>query len=665
MAEEFHLDKTYGWVIRFTVNNARKYGAGAATEVAALKTIEAPTISFYGYGDTYSAYAFGQGTTHFFMKENVANAEWSGNAATHACPKTNGAFYKAYVDGTVGFCVESPIVVSYFDVNANTTSEISNGALSISMGTPSPQSRVFYGINGMGATMGLADAIDCSAEAVAQIVVGWDGITMSGRNRGFEWFTFGDEVTAQILIPVKGGYKLNFTPVVNINGEAADNVELVDNNGWTFISIEKTYKLRGYGIIGKDAVLAQSYGNAADRTGLEYCLKAPWTNLSVPYAGATVPTTLEVSGESQDYYYDFEDITWYENGVEFSGKTFTLGKRYTAVVTLSQPYITSDVATKEVIMGMNFDYAGTGAFIQQAKAVAKDGEVIITYEFGECKNYDITDVEDVVINVPNGMSAVDFYYYVADHLYAKAYTTMNTLVVIDYYSICLAGLDPDDYFLAAAMVQAAFNAKYPGAIGYNPTSTQAQTFEFDAYIGHPFYSFKVVINVEGKTHPMIFDANGGVYTGNGCSIEEGKPYGFKYDPKEIYREGYFFAGWYTAAEGGTRIYAKTIADGKVTKVYAHWVKVFTGKVWALNANSYGKGRLTVTVTKIATKYDGFEFQVSTDGINWRTVNKNAKTAYFTGLESGAWKVRVRAYRRDSAGKLVYGAYSAVSTVTVK
>ena len=82
------------------------------------------------------------------------------------------------------------------------------------------------------------------------------------------------------------------------------------------------------------------------------------------------------------------------------------------------------------------------------------------------------------------------------------------------------------------------------------------------------YAFNVIINVEGVKDALAFDANGGVYTGTGCVIERGKAYGFKYDPAEIYREGYLFAGWFTAAEGGTRIYAKTIADGTVKKVYA-------------------------------------------------------------------------------------------------
>ena len=659
-----------GWIIRFTVNDARMYG-NTATEVAALKTIDAPTVNFYGYQNNYTAYAFGQGTTHFQMKPE--GGVWSADNATQVCPTDKGAVYMAYVDGTANFSVESPIVFTYFDVTANTTAEIKTGALSIAMGDPLPGNTVFYNIDGMAASMDLANAIDTTQAAIDEIVVNWEGLTVSGDNYGDEEFDFFDEVTAWMTIPVKEGYKLAFTPEVKINGVVADNVELVESNGKTYIYVDKTFTLEQYGYIGKSVRFEQlGYPNG------EYCFKQPFTNIKVPYANASVQRTLELSGSTQQYAYEFEDIVWYENGVEFEGATFTEGKRYTAVVTIAQPYILNDVATLSVLQGNVMKYTTAGAYITQAKAVASKGQVIITFEFGECKPAQIQAVGDIIINVPNGMTdditaANNFYQYVEDHLYATLFYVGGATGAAKVYAFGLNGA-----FAAgtAAGLKTAMGIKYPGVLNYNPKLTTAQSFEFDAFLGYNTgavfpkdvnvtYAFKVFINVEGTKTGLTFDANGGVYLGKGCTIEQGKPYGFTYDPAEIYREGYFFAGWFTAPEGGTRIYAKTIADGKITKVYAHWVKVFTGKVWTISAKSYATGRLTVKATGVKTKVDGYEFSISRDGINWTTVSQSGNTKYFAGLNKGEYQVRVRAYRRDSAGKLVYGAYSSTVKGIVK
>lgn len=647
IAGEFTLDDDYGWVVQFTRNDARDFGNGQKTPVEAYTTVAAPTISFYGYGTAYKAYAFGQGTTEFSMYD-VALGTWAVPAATYDCPVDNGAIYVATVAGTRGFVVESPIVLTYFDVNANITSEITTGVISVQMDVPYAGAQIYYNINNVEATLQLANAIEA-----AEAELDWDAALAYNRTRMYYYFYYGYDATAYVYIPIKAGYKLGFTPEVRINGEKATAVSVEEIGDVTYVIAEMTW-----GTDGLETICSLN--------GQTLVLKQPWTNINVPYAGAKVQKTLEVSGESKDYGYDFVNVVWYENAVEFTGDTFTLGKRYTAVVTLSIDSINVDCNDITKLQGDHIALAGMGLYpqgaaIKNAKASVKDGEVVITFEFGECKNIAITDIEDVTIVVPNGMDKDAFYAYIAKHMYTTVHTSTGDALTVDLgltFSNGGDATDEDD-------VETVFDLKYPGALGYDPYSTTAQTFEFDGYYNAPVNTLRIIIKVEGKKHAMIFDANGGVYTGKGCSIEEGKPYGFGYDPSEIYREGYFFAGWFTQATGGTRIYAKTIADGKVTKVYAHWVKVFTGKVWTLTANSYAAGRLTVKVTKIATKWDGFEFSVSKDGSTWTTVNKTGNTAYFTGLTKGAYKVRVRAYRRDSAGKLVYGAYSAVSTATVK
>ena len=179
--------------------------------------------------------------------------------------------------------------------------------------------------------------------------------------------------------------------------------------------------------------------------------------------------------------------------------------------------------------------------------------------------------------------------------------------------------------------------------------------------------------IEPSEFYMInFDANGGTYTGESVLTEYGKKFGFDFDPSIIYRPGYFFSGWYTLPEGGERIKSEMICNGSVTTLYAHWTRVFTGKVWTFASKSYSKGRFTVTANKPATFVNGYEFAYSADGKTWTTVHKATKeksepvtAMYFVNIKKGTYKVRVRAYRIDSAGLKVYGAWSRVVTTQVK
>lgn len=174
------------------------------------------------------------------------------------------------------------------------------------------------------------------------------------------------------------------------------------------------------------------------------------------------------------------------------------------------------------------------------------------------------------------------------------------------------------------------------------------------------------------TYRVNFDPNGGIYNGNNLEIEEGKPFGFTYSDGMIMRKGYLFAGWYTAPVGGERIKADTIFDGSTTTLYAHWVKVFTGKVWSFEAVSYASGRLTVEVQRPATPVSGYEVSFSLDGKTWYNREQNiawenapVSTIYLSELLSGKYKVCVRAFRLDSAGEKVYGAWSGIKNVNIK
>ena len=65
---------------------------------------------------------------------------------------------------------------------------------------------------------------------------------------------------------------------------------------------------------------------------------------------------------------------------------------------------------------------------------------------------------------------------------------------------------------------------------------------------------------------LIFNGNGGSVETDILLYQEGSTY---MEFTEAERDGYYFAGWYTAAEGGTRILESDVAETNRT-VYAHW-----------------------------------------------------------------------------------------------
>lgn len=71
-----------------------------------------------------------------------------------------------------------------------------------------------------------------------------------------------------------------------------------------------------------------------------------------------------------------------------------------------------------------------------------------------------------------------------------------------------------------------------------------------------------------NTYTIIFDANGGTVSPAEKSVEVGQPYGEL--PQPI-KEGYSFAGWYTARYGGNRIESSnTVGTAQNQILYAHW-----------------------------------------------------------------------------------------------
>ena len=658
VVDAYELDHVNGWEITFTVNAPRTYnGVKTSDPVEALRTTEAPAINFYGYGEDYTAYVYGQGTP--VAKYRTGAVAWADftNGTTMSCPKA-GTYYKAVIGRQIGFTTASPEVYTYFNPTNNNVKEMKQGAVSITVQEPKAYAPVERQVRGAAASMDLTNGLNLNP---AEIELYWSPAEyVYSANYGYEMFLDDLEYMAVVAIKVNPGYTLAFTPEVRFNGKVADAVEIQEAGGITYLLAGYTFKTGPAYDIEKD-----------------YVEKMLNSDIARPFAGGTVQKTIKPS-ESAARYYEFVDVTWYENGVEFEGTTFAKDKRYTAVVTwdCSKFSIKEDCTDKDLLVK---DFAGKG-YVKNAKITKSKSELTVTYEFPVTEYPALASVNDINIEAPNGLTVAEFYQFVASQLVAtlnfeggttgvKALDGMvfNRGTNLVYAELAAASTNEEH----AAVVKEALDAAYPGILAYNPYNKAAQNFELTGYIDARNYNssakkrVNINIHVAGTKSVITFNANGGVYAGSTILAENGMAYGFKYVPAHIYREGYFFAGWFTEANGGTRVKSATKFDGKTTTLYAHWVKVFTGKVWTLKAASYNAGRLTATATAPKTQVNGYEFSISKDGVNW-TVNSQTKNVrYYVGLVSGTYFVKVRAYRVDSAGKLVYGAYSTTQKVVVK
>lgn len=127
------------------------------------------------------------------------------------------------------------------------------------------------------------------------------------------------------------------------------------------------------------------------------------------------------------------------------------------------------------------------------------------------------------------------------------------------------------------------------------------------------------------------------------------------------REGYTFAGWYTDSA-----YTKAISvikagtTGDVT-VYAKWKKVSKpGKpVIATVKKANSKKKIKITLKKKVAGAVGYEAVIAKNAKftkGRRVVRFSGLSKQVSNLKAGKYYVKVRAYKVDSAGQRVYGAY---------
>ena len=135
-------------------------------------------------------------------------------------------------------------------------------------------------------------------------------------------------------------------------------------------------------------------------------------------------------------------------------------------------------------------------------------------------------------------------------------------------------------------------------------------------------------------------------------------------PKAPKRKGYAFQGWYVGKEK----YSFTEAVSGNLTLTAKWKKIKVAKGKILSVKSKKKGCAVLKMKKISGA-DGYQILYTTDrkfkkARKQKLVQKNSLT--IKKLKKGkTYYFKVRAYRVDSSGRKVFGAYSAPKKVQIK
>lgn len=161
---------------------------------------------------------------------------------------------------------------------------------------------------------------------------------------------------------------------------------------------------------------------------------------------------------------------------------------------------------------------------------------------------------------------------------------------------------------------------FKGWTGSNGSSVQTSVSIASGSTGNKSYT----ANWTANNYTLTFNANGGSVSTASKVVANGAQYGTLPTPT---RTGYTFAGWYTAASGGTKVSTTTVMGASNVTVYAHWT-----------ANTNTK----VTVRHNTMNYDGHTYTltetVSTTGTSDTTITLSNYKKTYSGLTYANGKV---------------------------
>lgn len=132
------------------------------------------------------------------------------------------------------------------------------------------------------------------------------------------------------------------------------------------------------------------------------------------------------------------------------------------------------------------------------------------------------------------------------------------------------------------------------------------------------------------------------------------------------RRYYKFAGWYTSAGRKITASTKNTYANDIT-ITAKWTKVSVAKGGIVKLNSPKKKTIKINIKKSAG-VNGYVIEYSTKkNMKGAKIINTTKTSKTIGkLKSGKkYYIKIRAFKKDSTGKRVYGKYSPVKSIKAK
>lgn len=134
------------------------------------------------------------------------------------------------------------------------------------------------------------------------------------------------------------------------------------------------------------------------------------------------------------------------------------------------------------------------------------------------------------------------------------------------------------------------------------------------------------------------------------------------------RKGYTFKGWYTDKKFKKKITGIKASSRNSVHVYAKWEKIKIGKLSVSKAQSKKAGSMTLSWKKVKNA-GGYQivYGYNTKMTRGKTVLETKNTGKtIKKLKKGrTYYVKVRGYKKDSAGKKIYGAYSKAYKVKIR
>ena len=176
-------------------------------------------------------------------------------------------------------------------------------------------------------------------------------------------------------------------------------------------------------------------------------------------------------------------------------------------------------------------------------------------------------------------------------------------------------------------------------------------------------STRKIIVADSSIARLSFNANGGSVSTKYKNVRIKEKVGSLPHPA---RKGYTFTGWYTAKSGGSKVTAET-KIAKSQTLYAHWIKTTVSKAVISKAVNTSGRKLNISVKSIKG-VNGYQilYAQKSNFKGYKKVNTTKTTTIISKLtKNKTYYVKVRAYRKDSAGNYVYGSFSSVKKITVK